>query len=70
MTVQDLYDERIKPLTPPDRLRLASLILNDLARSDVDVSTLWSDQDLAEFSQAGWARAEQQSGENGNGEGR
>ena len=57
MTVQELYDQRIKPLAPPERLRLASLILSDLTGGDVDVSNLWSDQDLADFSRTGWGKA-------------
>ena len=48
--IQDLYDARIRPMVPAERLQLARLILDDLARSEnaVDVSDDWSDDDVAE----------------------
>jgi hypothetical protein len=52
MTVQELYDARVKLLPAGDRLRLASLILGDLAAADppaVDVSDAWSDEDIADM---------------------
>ena len=32
MTIEQLYDETIKPLRASDRLRLAAMILNEIAR--------------------------------------
>lgn len=49
--VQDLYNARIRPMVPAERLQLARLILDDLATtaSDVDVSDDWSEDDTAEL---------------------
>jgi hypothetical protein len=49
--VRDLYDNRVRPMVPAERLQLAKLILDDLATSDqaVDVSDEWSEDDLAEL---------------------
>ena len=48
--IQDLYNTRVRPMVPAERLQLARLILDDLARSEnaVDVSDEWGDDDLAE----------------------
>lgn len=50
--IQELYETRVKPMVPAERLQLARLILDDLAHSDsdVDVSDEWSDDDIAELS--------------------
>ena len=59
MSAQELYTTTIKPLPAAERLRLATLILNDLQpESVVDVSESWSDEDLSDFTAAGWRRAE------------
>ncbi len=49
--IQDLYDTRVRPMPPAERLQLAKLIIDDLAPSDkpVDVSDDWSDDDLADL---------------------
>jgi hypothetical protein len=58
MTVLDVYNSAIKPLPASDRLRLATLILNDIPpQSLADYRDDWSDEDLAEFSAATWAQA-------------
>jgi hypothetical protein len=48
--IQELYDTRVKPMVPAERLQLARLILDDLATTEqaVDVRDEWSDDDLAE----------------------
>ncbi|HEX8694030.1 MAG TPA: hypothetical protein VF746_16530 [Longimicrobium sp.] len=59
MTVEQLYDQRIKPLPASDRLRLARLILDGIApESVVDFQTEWSEEDLRDFSLSAWARLE------------
>jgi hypothetical protein len=46
--IQDLYDTRVRPMLPAERLQLARLILDDLAPADeaVDVSDKWRDDNL------------------------
>ena len=47
MTIEELYDETIKPLPPSERFRLATLILNEISpQSVVDVRDAWSEQDM------------------------
>lgn len=48
--IQDLYDARVRPMLPGERLQLAKLILDDLAptANAVDVSDEWGDDDLAD----------------------
>jgi hypothetical protein len=48
--IQELYETRVRPMVPAERLQLAKLILDDLAKTEkaVDVSDEWSDDDLAE----------------------
>jgi hypothetical protein len=48
--IQDLYETRVKPMVPAERLQLARLILDDLAPGDapIDVNDEWSDDDLAD----------------------
>lgn len=48
--IQDLYNARVRPMVPAERLQLARLILDDLTRSEsaVDISDEWGDDDLAE----------------------
>ncbi len=55
-TIQEIYTQFISLLSPSDRLRLATLILNNLVQSNIDVvdeSDSWTEQDqldLAIFS--------------------
>jgi hypothetical protein len=48
LTAQQVFTETVRALPPSERLRLASLILQDLTRSDVAVvnrSDTWTEQD-------------------------
>ena len=55
-TIQEIYTQVIRTLSPAERLRLATLILNDLVQQNaavVDQSDTWTEQDrldLAAFS--------------------
>ncbi|MTJ11951.1 hypothetical protein FJR11_04940 [Anabaena sp. UHCC 0187] len=47
-TVQKIYTDIVRILPPADRLRLATLILNDLVQHDnsvIDQSDTWTEQD-------------------------
>ena len=47
-TARELYTQTVRALPLTERLRLAALILDDLAQSDVaivDASDTWSEQD-------------------------
>jgi hypothetical protein len=48
--IQELYESRVRPMVPAERLQLARLILDDLAPSEtaVDISDGWGDDDLAD----------------------
>lgn len=64
MTVDEIYQQSIMPLAAGDRLQLARMILNDIpAESFVDYGDVWSDDDLRDFTQAGWQRVEKEVGE-------
>lgn len=64
MTVVDLYNQSIKPLSAADRFRLATLILNDIPpQLVVDASDEWSEEDYRDFNRATWNRIEQAIGE-------
>ena len=68
MSVRDIYDRSIRPLSPGDRLRLAAMILNDIAKPPrVYASDEWTEEDLSEFSAATWSQIEQELGESANG---
>lgn len=58
MTVNEIYRDTIKPLSAADRLRLATIILEDLpARAMVDYREEWSDEDLGDFTSSTWTNA-------------
>ncbi|KAM3093967.1 hypothetical protein ACKFKG_17230 [Phormidesmis sp. 146-35] len=47
-TAQQVYNEVIRALSPTERLRLATLILNELVQQDspmIDQSDAWTEQD-------------------------
>jgi hypothetical protein len=47
-TIQEIYSQILRTLPPAERLRLATLILNDLVQQDtdaVDQSDTWTEQD-------------------------
>lgn len=59
MGVEQLYEHTIRSLPAAERLRLARLILDGIPpESVVDYSDEWSNEDLRDFTAAGWARAE------------
>jgi hypothetical protein len=48
ITAQEVFVETVRALPPTERLRLAALILQDLAQADmavVDTGSVWSAQD-------------------------
>ena len=52
ITAQEVFAETVKALPPTERLRLAALILQDLAQTNVavvDTNSAWSDQDQHEL---------------------
>jgi len=47
MTIEEIYDESIKPLPPSERFRLATLILNEIPpQCVVDIRDAWNEQDM------------------------
>jgi hypothetical protein len=70
MTVRQLYDRSVKPLPPSERLRLAALILNDIAQPPVDERMDWTDADCADFAAASWKEIDRELGEDANGQAR
>jgi hypothetical protein len=68
MTLTDFYERDIKILPPTQRLKLASLILNDMTtpgaskneEDEIDVSDEWGDSDYEEFSRTSWQHVESQ----------
>jgi hypothetical protein len=55
LTLEQLYNSEIKPLSPDARLRLAARIINDLTTESqvVDESESWSEEDLRDFTTFG-----------------
>jgi hypothetical protein len=52
ITAQEVFTETVRTLPPTERLRLAALILQDLAQAEmavVDTSSAWSEQDQADL---------------------
>jgi hypothetical protein len=50
MTIQEMYEQSIRPLPAPDRLRLATLILNEIPPlAAVDYSDDWTDEDMRDL---------------------
>ena len=49
--IQELYETRVRTMGPAERLQLARMILDDLARSEtaIDISDEWGDDDLADL---------------------
>ena len=61
MQVAELYRDAVKPLPVADRLRLATLILNDITSGPPPWemegwSDEWTEDDLREFTAASWSR--------------
>ncbi len=58
MTLSDVYEQMIKPMSAADRLRLATLILNDIPpRAVADYREEWNEEDVADFTRATWEGA-------------
>lgn len=71
MTARQVYDEKVRPLSVAERLRVAAMILNDIPpQAVVDVGGEWSDDDLKEFAAAGWRQIGQRTEEGGDDPGR
>jgi len=54
-TAQEVFTENVQALSPNERLRLATMILQELAKSDVaivDRSDTWSEQDQRDLTAA------------------
>jgi hypothetical protein len=52
LTAQEVFAETVRALPPSERLRLAALILQELAQSEVavvDRSDTWSEQDQSDL---------------------
>ncbi|MBI2759897.1 MAG: hypothetical protein HYX51_00525 [Chloroflexi bacterium] len=66
MSIQQLYDETIRALPVDERIRLASLIMWESAGTgNLDYREEWSDEDLREFTAAGWKLIERRLNEEG-----
>jgi hypothetical protein len=59
MTIQEMYEQSIRPLPAPDRLRLATLILNEIPPlAVVDYSDEWTEEDMRDLTLYSLRRAE------------
>ena len=59
MTVTEIYEQTIKPLPAAERLRLATLILDDIPPEwVVDYNDEWTEEDCRDFSSASWQHIE------------
>lgn len=60
-TIQAIYENQVKRLPVTERLELMRLIMEDLAQAAprwvVDVSDIWSDEDLQDLNRASLAYA-------------
>jgi hypothetical protein len=64
LTITEIYEQTIKPLPAADRLRLATLILNDIPpQSVIDYSEEWSEEDMRDATLHSWRRAAASFGE-------
>ena len=51
MTIEEIYDESIKPLAPSERFRLATLILSEIPpQSVVDIRDAWDEEEMRAIS--------------------
>ncbi|MBI3949208.1 MAG: hypothetical protein HY314_01960 [Acidobacteria bacterium] len=56
ITAEAIYNQVIKSLPPSERLKLATLILNDISpQAVVDYSEEWTEEDYRDFAAASWA---------------
>src|ERR1041385_5678341 len=55
LTVEEIYEQTIRPLPTSARLQIATMILNNLPpQAIVDYSEEWSEEDYRDFSAASW----------------
>lgn len=48
--IEEVYNRVVKPLSPSDRFKLATLILNDISpQSVVDYQDVWTDEDVRDL---------------------
>ncbi len=62
MSTREIYEKTIRQLPAMDRLRLATMILDDLTESKgagLDISDEWSDEDIADLTAFAMKRADQ-----------
>ncbi len=53
---EEVYNQVVKLLPLPERVKLATIILNDISpQAIVDYSEEWSEEDLRDFSATSWA---------------
>ncbi len=58
MSISQIYQDTIKPLSAPERLQLVTLILTDFpAEAVVDYSEEWSEEDLRDATRYSLSRA-------------
>jgi hypothetical protein len=49
-TAEEVYVQVVKPLPPSERLKLATMILNDIPpQSVIDYSEEWSEEDMSDL---------------------
>lgn len=64
MSVSQIYQETVKPLSAPERLQLVTLILTDFpVEAVVDYSEEWSEEDLRDATRYSLSRAAASFGE-------
>jgi len=63
VTALEIYNGSVKQLTADERIRLAALILNDIAGSPVDISDEWTDQDLRDVTNWSLRRLDEELGD-------
>ena len=57
-TADEIYIQIVKPLPPSERLKLATMILNDIPpQAVVDYSDEWTEEDLRDLTAATWKNA-------------
>jgi hypothetical protein len=60
-SAEEVYAQAVKPLSASERLKLATMILNDISPlSVVEYSDEWSEEDMCDFAAASWRYALQQ----------
>jgi hypothetical protein len=60
ITAQEIYNQVVRNLPPTERLRLATLILNELVQPNVSVidqSDTWTEQDRIDLTNFSWQYA-------------